>query len=291
MEASSSKLSKLAQLLWLVATTLPPEIHVFILRDLPVRQLARLACVHKAFLVAWRSLQEQCPGGCYDPPFSWKRNRSLLASAATCGNAERITSIVQMCRAQLMEEFGGKSKGQRRQRQALLMKRLASKDAMQLAAGHGHLEAVKALAKVNVLEGEVLPGGKAALLSASLHGHADVLEYLILRGAGVHARGDAAMRRASQVKVLVAALHSASQEGHTDVVKLLIQHGADVHARDEQALRWASANGHVNVVELLIQHDADVHACNDAALRSASAKGHADVVQLLMQHGARMPSS
>jgi ankyrin repeat protein len=196
-----------------------------------------------------------------------------------------------MCRAQLMEEFGGKSKGQRRQRQALLMKRLASKDAMQLAAGHGHLEAVKALAKVNVLEGEVLPGGKAALLSASLHGHADVLEYLILRGAGVHARGDAAMRRASQVKVLVAALHSASQEGHTDVVKLLIQHGADVHARDEQALRWASANGHVNVVELLIQHDADVHACNDAALRSASAKGHADVVQLLMQHGARMPSS
>ena len=256
MEASSSKLSKLAQLLWLVATTLPPEIHIFILRDLPVRQLARLACVHKAFLVAWRSLQEQCPGGCYDPPFSWKRNRSLLASAATCGNAERIKSIVRMCRAQLMEEFGGKSKGQRRQRQALLMKRLASKDAMQLAAGHGHLEAVKALAKVNVreftLRGEVLPGGKAALLSASLHGHADVLEYLILRGAGVHARGDAAMRRASQVKVLVAALHSASQEGHTDVVKLLIQHGADVHARDERALRWASANGHVNVVELLI---------------------------------------
>ena len=37
---------------------LPPETHALVLRDLPVVELARYACVHKAFRVAWRILQE-----------------------------------------------------------------------------------------------------------------------------------------------------------------------------------------------------------------------------------------
>ena len=49
------------------AASLPPETLVIILRDLPTVELARLACVHKAFRVAWRSLQDQHPGRRYAP--------------------------------------------------------------------------------------------------------------------------------------------------------------------------------------------------------------------------------
>ena len=50
------------------AAKLPAAALVLVLRPLPMPELARPSCVQKAFLVAWRSLQELCPGRRYAPP-------------------------------------------------------------------------------------------------------------------------------------------------------------------------------------------------------------------------------
>ena len=66
MEPSSPAPGTLSQLLERLATE-PTTALVLILRPLPVPELARLSCVHKNFLLAWRSLQVQHPGRRYAP--------------------------------------------------------------------------------------------------------------------------------------------------------------------------------------------------------------------------------
>jgi len=110
-----------------------------------------------------------------------------------------------------------------------------------------------------------------ALAECANHGKTEWVEYLLNRGADVHAENDWALR-------------SASYNGHVEVVKLLLNAGADVHARADYALRWASGNGHVEVVKLLLNAGADVHASDDLALRWASGNGRTEIVKLLKDH-------
>ena len=70
----------LCQLLERVATKLPNHALVLVLRPLPAVELARLACVHKAFRVAWQSLQQQHPGPRYAPPPAVRMERAQLTS-------------------------------------------------------------------------------------------------------------------------------------------------------------------------------------------------------------------
>ena len=58
----------LAQLLEGVATKLLPILIELVLHTLPGVELARLACVHKAFWVALKSLRQQHPGPRYASP-------------------------------------------------------------------------------------------------------------------------------------------------------------------------------------------------------------------------------
>jgi hypothetical protein len=58
----------LTQLLERAATQLPCTVLELVLRTLPAVELARLACVHKAFWVALQSLRQQHPGRRYAPP-------------------------------------------------------------------------------------------------------------------------------------------------------------------------------------------------------------------------------
>ena len=80
MEASSSAPNELALLLEDVATQLRHDELLLLLRDLPTVELARLACVHKAYLVGWRSLQQQYQGKRYAPPdadnIRWSKGRT-----------------------------------------------------------------------------------------------------------------------------------------------------------------------------------------------------------------------
>jgi hypothetical protein len=84
MAATPSAPNELALLLRRIVTTLPPETHPLVLRHLPVPELARLSRVHKAFHIAWRSLQLQHPGKRYAPPtagdLQWAKDCLLYTS-------------------------------------------------------------------------------------------------------------------------------------------------------------------------------------------------------------------
>jgi ankyrin repeat protein len=298
MAPSYSAPNELAKLLLCIVTTLPPETHPLVLRHLPVPELARLSCVHKAFHVAWKSLQGQLPGELYAPPtaddFQRVKHCSRLERAAAFGDVAVIRSMV----AAGVDEHGTpllEAQGQYKQRivdhalchaagggdllaAELLLDSGAdvhfrNGDALQAASKNGHTAVVQLLIQHGA---DVHAGDDNALWWASWNGHLAVAELLIQHGANVHAVNDYALQQ-------------ASENGHTAVVQLLIQHGADVHAVDEDgydALQLASRNGHTDVVQLLIQHGADVHAVDDRALHLASQNGHATVVQILVQHGA-----
>ena len=66
--ALSAPPDALALLLKRAATTLPSTALELVFRDLSVPELARLACVHKAFRKTWTSLRQQHPGSRYEPP-------------------------------------------------------------------------------------------------------------------------------------------------------------------------------------------------------------------------------
>jgi hypothetical protein len=229
MAASSSAPNELAKLLELVATALPPETHPLVLRHLPMPELARLSCVHKAFHVAWKSLQGQRDRERYAPPSAADLQRveglSRLARAAAFGDVAVIRSIV----AAGVDEHGKP-----------LLEAQDQDEALCRAAGCGHVQAAELLLGSGA---DVHYGGSFPLRVASENGHADVVQLLIQRCADVHAVGDYALRW-------------ASQNGHAAVVQLLLQHGADVHANNERALRKASDYGHADVVQLLTQHGA-----------------------------------
>ena len=109
------------------------------------------------------------------------------------------------------------------------------------AAQHGLLCVVHSL--LRRVDGIVHANNDRALRTASLGGHAALVELLLARGANVHAFGDAPLR-------------AASANGHVAVVERLLAHGADVHAVNDRALRDASRQGYAAVVEILLAHGA-----------------------------------
>ena len=204
MAASVSAPNELAQLLLKVVTTLPPDTHVLVLRHLPMPELARLSCVHKAFHVAWRSLQKQQPGERFSPPAAdnpWRTSQvDRLSRAVFFGDVAIIRSIFA----------AGVDKHGTPLLQAREYSECAMDEALHDAARHGHLQAVELLFAAG---GNLHADDDVALKSAVTYGHTDVVQFLLERGANVHADGDYALRRAYEI-------------GHVGLVQLLIQHGA-----------------------------------------------------------------
>ena len=291
MAASASAPNELAQLLLKVVTTLPPDTHVLVLRHLPMPELARLSCVHKAFHVAWRSLQKQQPGERFSPPAAdnpWRTSQvDRLSRAVFFGDVAIIRSIV----AAGVDEHGTPLL------QAVKYRECVMDVALYNAAGRGHLQAVELLCAAG---GNLHACDDQALKSAATHGHTDVVQLLLERGANVHADGDYALRWASEnghigvvqlliqngadAHVLHYALRAASQSGNADMIRLLVR--AAFGTNNDAELMLESASGNLEVVLLLIEDGADVKAVDDLPLLLASANGHAAVVQLLLQHGA-----
>jgi hypothetical protein len=77
-----------------------------------------------------------------------------------------------------------------------------------------------------------------ALVSCSMHGKIEWVEYLLKNGADVHTNDDLALRW-------------ACDQGYIEIVKLLLDAGADVHTRNDTTLRWANKNGRTEVVKIL----------------------------------------
>ena len=83
------------------------------------------------------------------------------------------------------------------------------------------------------------------MINAAEEGHLQVIEFLLSRGANIHAQDDRA-------------LINAAEEGHLQVVEFLVNHGADVQAQGDQALINASDQDHTSVIEFLVSRGANL---------------------------------
>jgi len=126
------------------------------------------------------------------------------------------------------------------------------------AAESGDIKTVKdALKKgidVNASRQEGKYPGATALMFASGEGHADIVKYLIERGADVN----------EKVFFGMTALIQASFNGHADIVQILLKNGAKADEKissgkmaGESALSFATYNNHPDVVQLLVQAGAN----------------------------------
>lgn len=160
------------------------------------------------------------------------------------------------------------------------------------------------------LDGNTFQG--PALVGAAHAGHAEMADFLVIRGADVNLAdgiGRTALFHAARlghrnvVDVLlghdadpniappgVSALYHAAANGNQEMVAALLAHDADVSAGTDLPLIAAAAAGHSRIVDLLIAHDADVNArggeAQVTALHQAAAHGHTHVVNRLLAHQA-----
>jgi ankyrin repeat protein len=262
----------LAQLLEHVATQLPPSVLIIVLRPLPTIELARLACVHKAFWLTLASLRQLHP--CYSPPtakvLKAARRFSRLLRAAFFGDV----AVIAFMAAAGVDEHGtplvqAREAGSKRSKTCVS----TLDNSYSCALGREHFHAAKLLLSAGV---DVNENEGWALRKASADGYTNQIEFLLLHGASVDAcEGQP--------------LTLACSNGYAAAASLLIAHGADV-VSNGNSLVCAAENGHADVVALLLQHNADVHFDDNWALQMASDNGHEAVVQLLIQHGALWPA-
>jgi ankyrin repeat protein len=108
------------------------------------------------------------------------------------------------------------------------------------------------------------------LRNAARHGHEDVVEYLLSKGADHSAwSGDP--------------LKEACDNGHLGVVKKLLAAGADINQGNP--LERAAQHGRKDIVDYLLSKGADAAAGNNEAFTSACRHGQAAVVAALLAHG------
>jgi len=121
-----------------------------------------------------------------------------------------------------------------------------------------------------------------ALQAATAHGHQDIVQLLIKRGADVNLKGGR----------LGSALVCAAAYGHIGIVKILLKKRADVDLHVEpwgSALRCAASHERLKIMKLLLKNNADVNlpvGDNGNILFEAVAENRVEVARLLFSHRA-----
>lgn len=191
-----------------------------------------------------------------------------------------------------------------------------------MAASWGYLQVIKFM--VNARWASVHENNDGALREAAgggLYGNSgylvkdryanedvfeEMVEFLLAKGADVHANNDEALMR-------------AVDHGNPRIVKMLLDHGADVHARNDKALEIATrvsrfpflsepllragadpnandgialcnackhSEGNEDLLNLLIEYEANVHVNKDAPLRISVKVGNRNAVNILLKADA-----
>jgi uncharacterized protein len=155
--------------------------------------------------------------------------------------------------------------------------------------------------------------GESAILTAVYHGHKDIVNLLVARGADLTIFEASAAGEVDRIERLLASreptsghsadgwtpLHLAAFFGHTKIVEMLLAHEADVSARSTNAngntpLHAALAGNHKFVAGLLIGAGADVNASDAAGwhpLHIAAANNNLDAMRALIAQGADVHAS
>jgi ankyrin repeat protein len=157
------------------------------------------------------------------------------------------------------------------------------------ASHHGHLEVVKFLlenptqkANVNAANND----GITALMQASEYGHLKIVEFLFSNSVSRYLYLDInAFEKFGNTCLIY-----ASMKGHKEIVTFLLAKGANVNATGKTgktALIFASDGGHPDTVKILVENNALVDALTDTgstALMYASKKGNLEVVKYLVEN-------
>jgi ankyrin repeat protein len=155
-------------------------------------------------------------------------------------------------------------------------------NALYPAVRTGSLQIVQLLEQAGLQLLRATAAGCTLLMQAALSNQLALAEYLLAKGADVHAADHGGLN----------ALHcAADNSSKAGLVRLLLAKGASVHAASDegvQPLHTAAGTGSVAIAELLLAAGADAAAPArfGGCLLIAASEGHAQMVQLLLRHGA-----
>ncbi|KAI3419182.1 hypothetical protein GPALN_006935 [Globodera pallida] len=146
----------------------------------------------------------------------------------------------------------------------------------------GHLDIIKLFVDngqdIEITEND----GFTGLVIASSEGNANVVRFLLSKGALVDRTSD---------KKGYSPLSVAAKSGHLEVCKLLVAKGADTHQKGANISPWliACAAGHLEIVKLFVDNGQDIETTTGnggTGLMVASNFGKAKVVRFLLSKGA-----
>lgn len=129
-------------------------------------------------------------------------------------------------------------------------------------------------------------GMRTALQLMSDLGRDRIVQFLLSRGADVHAKDEYGNT----------AVHMAAGHDYKIVVDLLLKHGADIESKDSDgntALLHATKSGYEDMVRLLVERGAEIESKDSngtTALMIAAGQGREDMVWLLLEQGAEIES-
>ncbi|KAI9333516.1 ankyrin repeat-containing domain protein [Zopfochytrium polystomum] len=179
------------------------------------------------------------------------------------------------------EEEEGEEGGEEAAELADITRGLESAVPLILACSGGHLSVVELLVERGGASVETRDeSGRSALHCAASTGRVDVIEYLVMKGADVHATTTAGTS--------ITPLFAACRGGHVDAARALVKHGAKKRVRVSQRvcpLHVACYMGHVGVVEVLLDERWETSGF-DELLDVAVSSGHVEVVELLLHRKA-----
>jgi len=157
------------------------------------------------------------------------------------------------------------------------------------AAQNGFLEGVKLLVQYdpNLIEQQNKCKTTTVLIQAAIHGHANIVEFLIQNNINVDSMP--LIRHQGEEKT---ALYYAIENGYSEVVALLLNAHADTNKQvnSEYCIHIAVKLGHTEIVKLLLKANPDlIHVTNKEnkpPLFIAAEKGYQEIVEYLVNQDA-----